>query len=209
MYIPTFKFHSKIKLKIILILLTWILLPSDINALQGCCSKHGGIDYCDENIGKYICIDGTESPSCECNYNPTVQNVNPINLNEYKRAEGVTILEDNDESKKEYNTLKKRHKKLERKYSELKKQINDKKSNRPYIAITIYGLSLIVLSLFEPKQPKIKNKLIKNTIIIINVILIVTLSPLIIPLYLGMNGFFALEIISLFLITYLLFLNDK
>lgn len=209
MYIPTFKFHSKIKLKIILILLTWILLPSDINALQGCCSKHGGIDYCDENIGKYICIDGTESPSCECNYTPTVQNINPINLNEYKQAEGVIILEDNDELKKEYGNLKKKHKKLEKKYSELKKQINNNKSNRPYIAITIYGLSLIVLSLFEPKQPKIKNKLIKNTIIVINIILIVTLSPLIIPLYLGMNGFFALEIISLFLITYLLFLNDK
>lgn len=209
MYIPTFKFHSKIKFKIILILLTWILLPSDINALQGCCSKHGGIDYCDENIGKYICIDGTESPSCECNYTPAVQNVNPINLNEYKQAEGVIILEDNDELKKEYDNLKKKHKKLEKKYSELKKQINNNKSNRPYIAITIYGLSLIVLSLFEPKQPKIKNKFIKNIIIIINVILIVTLSPLIIPLYLGMNGFFALEIISLFLITYLLFLNDK
>lgn len=209
MYIPTFKLHSKMRLTIILIILTWILLPSDINALQGCCSKHGGIDYCDENIGKYICMDGTESPTCNCNYNPTLQNTNSIDLNEYEQAEGVVILEDEYKLKKKYNNLKKDHEKLEQKYSKLKKQIDNNKSSIPYIAVIIYVLSILILSLFDSKQPKIKNNFIKNAIIVTKVILIITFSPLIIPLYLGMNGFFGLEVISLFLMMYLLFLEDN
>lgn len=32
---------------------------------RGCCSWHGGQAYCGSN-GKWICQDGTESPSCTC-----------------------------------------------------------------------------------------------------------------------------------------------
>ncbi len=33
---------------------------------QGCCSRHGGIARCDESQGRYVCNDGTYSPSCNC-----------------------------------------------------------------------------------------------------------------------------------------------
>lgn len=34
-------------------------------AKSGCCSSHGGVNYCGSN-GKYICNDGTASPTCGC-----------------------------------------------------------------------------------------------------------------------------------------------
>lgn len=37
-----------------------------VNAQQGCCSWHGGIAYCDSWSGRYVCNDGTYSPSCTC-----------------------------------------------------------------------------------------------------------------------------------------------
>lgn len=33
---------------------------------QGCCSRHGGVAYCDHSTGSIICRDGTISPSCGC-----------------------------------------------------------------------------------------------------------------------------------------------
>lgn len=38
-----------------------------VEATQGCCSWHGGVDYCDEEEGRLVCNDGTYSPSCGCN----------------------------------------------------------------------------------------------------------------------------------------------
>lgn len=52
------------------ILLFLSVLP--INAQQGCCSWHGGISHCSN--GRYVCNDGTYSPTCTC-YSPP-----PINL---------------------------------------------------------------------------------------------------------------------------------
>ncbi len=37
-------------------------------ATSGCCSWHGGVGYCDSSVGRYVCNDGTYSPSCGCNY---------------------------------------------------------------------------------------------------------------------------------------------
>ncbi len=55
---------------IISILLFSIVTVFTINtsktyAQRGCCSWHGGQSYCGTN-GKWICKDGTESPSCSC-----------------------------------------------------------------------------------------------------------------------------------------------
>ncbi len=36
------------------------------NAQSGCCSWHGGINYCGID-GYYMCNDGTRSPTCSCN----------------------------------------------------------------------------------------------------------------------------------------------
>lgn len=47
----------------------------DVVAQRGCCSWHDGIAYCDTSVGRYVCNDGTYSPTCECqyvNYNPPV-----------------------------------------------------------------------------------------------------------------------------------------
>lgn len=40
--------------------------PTSIQARRGCCSWHGGVDYCDTSAGRYVCNDGTYSPSCGC-----------------------------------------------------------------------------------------------------------------------------------------------
>ncbi len=58
----------------VLILIVMIIFTSNTSktyAGRGCCSWHGGQAYCGSN-GKWICQDGTESPSCTCstsNYN--------------------------------------------------------------------------------------------------------------------------------------------
>lgn len=54
-----------------LILLLFFVFP--VNAQQGCCSWHGGVDYCDTSVGRYVCNDGTYSPTCDCYYEPPIQ----------------------------------------------------------------------------------------------------------------------------------------
>ena len=52
--------------KKIILFIAILLLPSSVSlAKRGCCSYHGGVDYCGSN-GYYICNDGTQSPSCTC-----------------------------------------------------------------------------------------------------------------------------------------------
>jgi hypothetical protein len=52
--------------KKIILFIAILLLPSSVSlAKQGCCSYHGGVDYCGSS-GYYICNDGTRSPSCTC-----------------------------------------------------------------------------------------------------------------------------------------------
>lgn len=41
-----------------------------VQARRGCCSWHGGVSYCDTSVGRYVCNDGTYSPSCGCSYIP-------------------------------------------------------------------------------------------------------------------------------------------
>lgn len=36
------------------------------NAGRGCCSYHGGQAYCDSSVGRWVCQDGTYSPTCTC-----------------------------------------------------------------------------------------------------------------------------------------------
>lgn len=46
-------------------LFVFLCFPSTSEAQQGCCSHHGGISYCADN-GRYVCNDGTYSPTCTC-----------------------------------------------------------------------------------------------------------------------------------------------
>lgn len=71
-------------MKKIIFLLILIILPVTVNAARGCCSHHGGVSHCGSS-GKYICNDGSTSPSCTCNYtykpstnNTTSNNTSPV-----------------------------------------------------------------------------------------------------------------------------------
>lgn len=54
------------KLFIAIVLFLLSVLP--VYAGRGCCSWHGGQSYCDSNTGRWVCADGTYSPSCTCGY---------------------------------------------------------------------------------------------------------------------------------------------
>ena len=76
-------------------------------ANQDCCSWHGGISHCGSN-GRYVCNDGTYSPSCTCNSYEYDDNYNSTtyckNLEEkIKKLEKENeILKDNNETKKNW-----------------------------------------------------------------------------------------------------------
>ena len=54
------------QLKSFVLAVTVFLIGCDIIwAKQGCCSHHGGVSYCSNN-GRYVCNDGTYSPTCTC-----------------------------------------------------------------------------------------------------------------------------------------------
>lgn len=55
--------------KFLLFIVLILILPINSYAKQGCCSWHGGVSHCGDN-GRYVCNDGTYSPSCTCT--PTV-----------------------------------------------------------------------------------------------------------------------------------------
>ena len=50
----------------------FLMLTPSAEAKRGCCSWHGWVNYCASN-GRYVCNDGTYSPSCTCgsSYTPT------------------------------------------------------------------------------------------------------------------------------------------
>lgn len=47
------------------LLLVAVFSPIYTLAGQGCCSRHGGQDYCSDS-GRWVCQDGTYSPTCTC-----------------------------------------------------------------------------------------------------------------------------------------------
>lgn len=51
--------------KFLLFIVLIFILPINGYAKRGCCSWHGGVSHCAEN-GRYVCNDGTYSPSCTC-----------------------------------------------------------------------------------------------------------------------------------------------
>ena len=42
-----------------------IIVPTNVYAGRGCCSRHGGVSGCSDS-GRQVCRDGTLSPSCTC-----------------------------------------------------------------------------------------------------------------------------------------------
>lgn len=65
--------HIRHRMKIIktiviclFLLLTHFLIVPSVNAQSGCCSWHGGESYCDYSINRWVCVDGSYSPTCTC-----------------------------------------------------------------------------------------------------------------------------------------------
>jgi hypothetical protein len=54
------------KLILISITLITILFCFNAEARRGCCSHHGGVNYCDRSQGRLVCMDDTYSPTCGC-----------------------------------------------------------------------------------------------------------------------------------------------
>ena len=63
---------KKLLLLAILLVCFSSLSTHKVEATRGCCSWHGGVSYCDSSAGRYVCNDGTYSPSCGCAYSPQV-----------------------------------------------------------------------------------------------------------------------------------------
>jgi len=63
---------KKIILTITILISLFLHFTSPLNARSGCCSWHGGVSYCDTSVGRYVCNDGTYSPSCGCAYIPPI-----------------------------------------------------------------------------------------------------------------------------------------
>lgn len=78
--------------KIFAIILIIMLIPSIVYAGRGCCSWHGGQAYCDEETGRWVCQDGTYSPSCKCSTNNT-------------KNEDEKVISDNSNSNIDDNTI--------------------------------------------------------------------------------------------------------
>lgn len=74
----------KLMKKYVLLGIIFLFVPFSVNAKSGCCSWHGGVSYCAEN-GRYVCNDGTYSPSCTCTpiitYHYGCTDPNAINYN--------------------------------------------------------------------------------------------------------------------------------
>lgn len=74
----------------------FMTLSLSVEAQRGCCSWHGGVSHCSEN-GRYVCNDGTYSPSCTCTpaitYKYGCTNSNAINYDSNaNRDDGSCIL---------------------------------------------------------------------------------------------------------------------
>lgn len=55
---------------VILGLILFLSFPFGVSAQRGCCSRHGGVAYYDTSVGRYVCADGSYSPTCGCTYKP-------------------------------------------------------------------------------------------------------------------------------------------
>ena len=64
------------KIVFITILTIIVFIPLIVYAGRGCCSYHGGQDYCDTSTGIWVCNDGTYSSTCICKYDDSTSKNN-------------------------------------------------------------------------------------------------------------------------------------
>ena len=81
--------------KYVLLMILIILFPFSVDAKSGCCSWHGGVSHCAEN-GRYVCNDGTYSPTCTCRSTVTYKygctNKNALNYDSNANVDDVVVF---------------------------------------------------------------------------------------------------------------------
>lgn len=163
----------------ILVLITILFFDvNSVNAGQGCCSWHGGQAYCDRSTGRWVCNDGTYSPSCRCS---TEELTDVTKVNNSNNKNNVMTYKETIEKQEQTN--------------------NDIDDNiLPTIIIEI--LCFILFDKIKFKNITIKYKFIKKTFIFLSSIVVLTISWILIPFILGLYGHYILEIFSILLIKY-------
>ena len=124
------------KIRFIIMILI-LFIPINAKAARGCCSKHGGINYCGSN-GYYICNDGTESPSCTCDSYSDDNDNNYIELTDTS-CYYEPYINKIDALEKKVNELEKEKKKLT---SELEKAHDINDNILAFVIITIIGIMI-------------------------------------------------------------------
>lgn len=122
----------KVMRYIYIIILMIIIYVPKVEAAQGCCSWHGGVDYCGNN-GYYICKDGSQSPSCAC----TIYNLDDNSANNYEYV--------SDEDNAVINNLKNKIEQLENEKTLLQNQKENYKT-------LFWLISIIFLIYFYTKK---------------------------------------------------------
>lgn len=124
-----------------LVIISW---PTFSEAGQGCCSWHGGQSYCDTSVGRWVCNDGTYSPSCGCTYiAPKATTTQPP----AKKVVATPTEPKEDPKQKEINELKKQKSDLTSKLKEAEDHFIDSYQHSKDLnkAIVIWITSLLIL----------------------------------------------------------------
>ena len=108
----------------VMVIVIILLIPLKVYAGRGCCSWHGGQAYCDVNTGKWVCNDGTYSPSCTCSSHGSIYELTDTDTD-------TDTYYYNNNTNNDYNILEleTKVKKLEEENQKLKDE-NNKYHNR-------------------------------------------------------------------------------
>ncbi len=123
-----------------LVIISW---PTFSEAGQGCCSYHGGQSYCDTSVGRWVCNDGTYSPSCGCTYIAPKATSTPSK----PKAKTPVVAVKEDPKQKEIDELKKQKSDLTSKLKEAEDHFIDSYQHSKDLnkAIVIWITSLLIL----------------------------------------------------------------
>lgn len=107
-----------------IIMVIFTINTSETYAGRGCCSWHGGQAYCDTNTGRWVCNDGTYSPSCRCSsYN-----------------DGFELTDgSNNNTNNNYSTSDKKNEELEEENEKLKEENDNLENWLTFIIFIIIG----------------------------------------------------------------------
>lgn len=117
---------------IFVIMVIFSVNMSKTYANQGCCSWHGGISHCGSN-GRYVCNDGTYSPSCTCYVEELTDGYDYIETAKICREYINTISE-------QKNTIYDLEAKIDKLEEENKNLKESNETNENWILILIFGI---------------------------------------------------------------------